>query len=88
LPGLTVGMFVAGTAGQMFASHLAGVAESGPLTFVGATATSALIAFVGLFGRHPAEGDVRWYLRPQNQWIYRIGGVFVFAATLHITGLV
>jgi hypothetical protein len=88
LPALAFGMFFAATMGALFASHMPSSMNTGALTFVGATGASALIGFLGLFGREPAEGDVYWYMRPQNKWIYRIGGVAIFLVTLRVTGFV
>jgi hypothetical protein len=87
LPGLALGMLFAQTVGGVVASHFSHSPGSGPLKFVGATAASALLAFLGMFGREPVEGDVYWYMRPQNKWIYRIGGVGVFVFTLYSTGI-
>jgi hypothetical protein len=88
LPGLAFGLAIATTAGALFAKHAPISGDTGALTFVGATAASALFAIVGMFGREPVEGDVRWYLRPQNKWIYRVGGLLVFIVTLRVTGII
>jgi hypothetical protein len=87
LPGLAIGMLFAQTVGSVVAAHFAHSSDVGAFKFVGATAASACIALLGMLGRKPVEGDVYWYMRPQNKWIYRIGGVGVFVFTLYSTGI-
>jgi hypothetical protein len=87
LPGLTFGLVAATAAGAFVAKQMPNISDAGSLTFVGATGASAMISIIGMFGREPVEGDVRWYLRPKNVWIYRIGGIVVFALTLRATGI-
>jgi uncharacterized membrane protein (Fun14 family) len=88
LPGLTFGMFFAATMGALFARHMPTSMNHGAVTFVGATGASAFVGFLGMLGREPVEGDVYWYMRPQNKWIYRIGGFFIFFVTLRVAGII
>ncbi len=41
-----------------------------------------ILGFLCMFGRAPAEGDVRWYLRPSMATVYRVGGVVVLIAAV------
>jgi hypothetical protein len=41
-----------------------------------------ILGFLCMFGREPAEGDVRWYLRPSMATVYRVGGVVVLIAAV------
>jgi hypothetical protein len=44
-----------------------------------------LIGIAKLFGRKPAPGDTRWYLRDHLSALYKIGGLVVFALAVLIT---
>jgi hypothetical protein len=44
-----------------------------------------LIGIAKIFGRKPAPGDTRWYLRDHLTALYRIGGLVVFALAVLIT---
>lgn len=39
-----------------------------------------ILGFLCMFAREPAEGDVRWYMRPSMTTVYRVGGVAVLVA--------
>jgi hypothetical protein len=57
--------------------------------FVLASIPGFIIGFLKFFGREPKPGDKRWYLRPQNAILYKVGGVSLFAFYLSLTfGLV
>ena len=43
------------------------------------------LAALGMFGREPAEGDTRWYLRPSMRTWYRAGGILLLVAAIYIT---
>lgn len=44
-----------------------------------------VLAALGMFGREPREGDVRWYLRPSLRNVYRVGGVLMVVAAVWLT---
>ena len=85
----------AGLPGLLFVLLIAGFVQSqmeqmnidpellGKLSFVVIPFFTGAISILGTFGREPHEGDVRWYMRESNRWIYRIGGVLVLLAWLH-----
>ena len=41
-----------------------------------------ILGCLWLFAREPAEGDVRWYLRPSMVGLYRVGGLVVLGVTI------
>ena len=46
-----------------------------------------ILGLAWLIGREPAEGDVRWYMRPNLMWLYRIGGVVLVVVTTYLAWL-
>jgi len=56
----------------------------GKLMFITIPITTGIISLIGNFGREPVEGDVLWYLRSSNKYIYRFGGVIVLLGFLYI----
>ncbi|MBU6245847.1 MAG: hypothetical protein KGP12_11595 [Actinomycetales bacterium] len=44
-----------------------------------------VLAALGMFGRQPRDGDVRWYLRPAMRTMYRAGGVLLIAMAIWLT---
>jgi len=44
-----------------------------------------VLAALGMFGRAPRDGDVRWYLRPGMRTLYRAGGVLMIAVAIWLT---
>ncbi len=44
-----------------------------------------VLSGLGMFGRAPAPGDTRWYLRDSMRTIYRIGGILMLAAGIYLT---
>ena len=44
-----------------------------------------VLSALGMFGREPRDGDVRWYLRPALRNLYRIGGVIMVIAAVWLT---
>jgi hypothetical protein len=57
--------------------------------FVLASIPGFIIGFLKFFGREAKPGDKRWYLRPQNALIYRVGGLSLFTFYISLTfGLV
>lgn len=41
-----------------------------------------ILGLLFMVGREPADGDVRWYLRPSMTTVYRVGGVLVLIAAI------
>jgi hypothetical protein len=58
------------------------------MSFLWMAVPGFLLALLGLTGREPREGDVRWYMRPSMTAVYRIGGiiVLVIAVVLALRG--
>lgn len=52
------------------------------MSFVILLVPEFILQILWLFGREPAAGDVRWYLRPSMVGVYRVGGVLVLAAAI------
>jgi len=56
------------------------------LAFVILPVPGMLLSIARLFARSPKPGDVRWYLRPSLQWLYRVGGLAMFLYVLKVVG--
>ena len=56
--------------------------DSSRWAFVFLLLPGLLLAAMGMFGRAPAPGDTRWYLRPNLRLWYRIGGVVLVAISV------
>ena len=46
-----------------------------------------IVGLARLVGREPADGEVRWYMRPKLMWLYRIGGVVLVVVTTYLAWL-
>ena len=53
--------------------------------FVLAALPGFIIGLLKFFGRTPKEGDVRWYMRPSNVALYRVGGIFMLLTYAGLT---
>ena len=42
------------------------------------------ISTLALFGRSPQVNDVRWYMRDQFTWLYRLGAIVVIAIAIFL----
>ena len=60
--------------------------ELAKLSFVFLPLPGMLISVTKTFARSPKPGDVRWYLRPQMSWFYRISGAAMYVYVLTLTG--
>lgn len=56
--------------------------EASRWAFVFLLLPGLLLAGIGMFGRSPAPGDTRWYLRPGMRLWYRVGGVVLVALSV------
>jgi hypothetical protein len=56
--------------------------DSSRWAFVFLLLPGLVLAGIGMFGREPAPGDVRWYQRPNMRLAYRIGGVVLVAVSV------
>jgi hypothetical protein len=79
--------------GELYSNYLNSLklnpANASQTLFILAAIPAFIISMLKLFGRSPAAGDVRWYLRPQLTAVYRFGGVTLLATYVAITfGLV
>ena len=88
LPGLAFSLIVASATLGLLTNVLGSTPNLAKISFVMLPIPSGIMAFLGMLGREPAEGDTRWYQRESLVWVYRIGGLAVFAYTLRLAGLV
>jgi hypothetical protein len=84
LPGLLFVLINVEIAQAILAHFVVDHEEQGKLSFVAIPLLTGFFSILGTFGRAPKKGDVRWYMRESNRWIYRIGGVLVLLAWLHV----
>jgi hypothetical protein len=87
LPGLALSLFVATSTVRILTDVLGATPDLARISFVLIPVPGVILSLLGTVGRAPSNGDVRWYLRQRNTWIYRIGGLLVLAAVLHMTGV-
>jgi len=88
LPGLAFSLLIASAFLAYLQSAFGETPEFAKIAFALLPIPGLILSLLTVIGRSPAEGDVRWYLRPNNLWIYRIGGVLVFLATLKLTKII
>ena len=62
--------------------------DSSRWAFVFLLLPGLVLAGMGMFGREPAPGDVRWYQLPNMRLAYRIGGVVLVAGGIGFAGRV
>lgn len=60
-------------------------ADLARMSFVLLLIPGLVLAALGMFGRQPREGDVRWYLRSSMRTVYRAGGVLLVVAAIYLT---
>ena len=87
LPGLAFALIVASQTLNIIMSILGVTPDLAKMAFVLIPIPGFIMSLLGMIGRQPADGDVRWYLRPNMVWVYRIGGIPVLLYTLHLTGI-
>jgi len=83
LPGLLFVLINVAIAEAILTHFVVDHEEQGKLSFVAIPFLTGVFSILGTFGRAPKEGDVRWYMRDSNRWIYRLGGVIVLLVWLH-----
>jgi hypothetical protein len=88
LPGLAFALLIASASLVALQSLLGETPEFAKIAFAVLPIPGMLLSLVAVVGRAPAEGDVRWYMRPHNLWVYRIGGVLFLLATLRLTNII
>ena len=88
LPGLAFTLLVASASLTALTSALGETPDLAQIAFVVLPIPSVILSVLGMFGREPAEGDVRWYQRAHLTWLYRIGGILMLAYTMHLTGII
>ena len=88
LPGLGFALLIASASLVILQSVFGETPEFAKLAFVLLPIPGLVLSLLGVIGRAPAVGDVRWYLRPHNILLYRIGGVLVLVATLLLTHII
>jgi hypothetical protein len=60
-------------------------ADLARMSFVLLLIPGLVLAALGMFGRQPKDGDVRWYLRSSMRTVYRAGGVLLLVAAIYLT---
>jgi hypothetical protein len=88
VPNLAFGHLLTGVTLTILTATLGETPTMAQLSFVLLPLPSMLISVVKLFGRAPLPGDVRWYLRPQMKWFYRIAGAMMFVFILNVVGFI
>jgi hypothetical protein len=88
LPGLGFALLIASAALVVLQSLFGETPEFAKIAFVLIPIPGLVLSLLGIIGRAPHEGDVRWYMRPKNLWIYRLGGVLVLLGTLRLTNII
>jgi len=88
LPGLGFALLLASAALVLLQSLFGETPEFAKIAFVLLPIPGLVLSLLGIIGRAPNVGDVRWYLRPNNLWIYRIGGGLVLLGTLRLTNII
>ncbi len=83
LPKIAV-MLVIGALYSSWVSHLYNGASATKMGFVLMSIPGLAFSALSLIGRAPADGDLRWYMRDKNTWLYRIGAVVVITATIYL----
>jgi hypothetical protein len=88
LPGLAFTLLVASYSLTGLTAVLGATPDLAKIAFVVLPIPSVILSILGMLGREPLEGDVRWYQRQNLTWLYRIGGIGMLAYTMHLTGIV
>ena len=88
LPGLAFTLLVASYSLAGLTAILGETPDLAKMAFVLLPIPSVILSILGMLGREPADGDVRWYQRDQLTWLYRIGGIAIFIYTLQLTGII
>jgi hypothetical protein len=88
LPGLGFALLIASASLVVLQSIFGETPEFAKIAFVLLPIPGLVLSLLAVIGRSPEAGDVRWYMRPHNLWIYRIGGLFVLIATLRLTHII
>lgn len=88
LPGLAFALIVASATLTVLMNALGTTPDLARLAFVLIPIPGFIMSILGMFGREPVAGDVRWYQRENMVWVYRIGGIAVLLYTLRLTGIV
>lgn len=88
LPGLAFALIVASATLNVLMHFLGATPDLAKMAFVLIPIPGFFMSLLGMVGREPAEGDVRWYQRENMVWIYRIGGIAVLMYTLRLTGII
>ena len=88
LPGLAFTLLVASASLSGLTAVFGETPDLAKIAFVLLPIPSVILSILGMFGREPAEGDVRWYQRAQLTWLYRIGGIVMLVYTMRLTGII
>lgn len=88
LPGLAFTLLVASGSLSVLTSIFGATPDLAKVAFVLLPIPSVILSVLGMFGREPAQGDVRWYQREKLTWLYRIGGIGMLIYTMQLTGVI
>jgi hypothetical protein len=87
LPGLATSLLIASATLSLLTRALGETPNLAKFAFAVLPIPSAILAVMGMLGREPREGDVRWYQRPRYTLLYRIGGAAMLVYTIHLAGI-
>lgn len=78
--------------GQVALMAITGVFQETPdlakIGFVLLPIPSLILSILKLFGRHGAEGEPRFYEKPNMGWFYRVGTLLMIFLTAELTNLI
>jgi hypothetical protein len=77
-------MLVIGAIYSSWVGHLYVGNSSTKMGFVLMSIPGLAISTLALFGRSPQVNDVRWYMRDQFTWLYRLGAIVVIAIAIFL----
>jgi hypothetical protein len=86
VPGLAFSILVTAATTSLVANLTGANPELAQWNFVLLPIPLLVVSTLGLFGRHGSTGRDR-KLSQRNVWIYRLGGIVVFAFTLQLVGI-
>ena len=77
-------MLIIGAIYSSWVNHLYSGSGATKMGFVLMSIPGLTLSALGLFGRSPKENDVRWYMREQFTWLYRVGAIAVIVLVIYL----
>jgi hypothetical protein len=85
IPGLAFGVVISTVVALVMLATLGANPESAAWIIVILPLPSLALGIMALFGQHGKPGEVR--LSQKSVWVFRLGGIVMFAATLRLMGV-